>query len=111
MPHEVLTRCEGGWSLTVHVQPGARRDEIAGIHGDALKIRLRAAPVEGRANDALVTYLAALLDVPRQSLEIRSGQTARRKVVRLPGLPAERLARALGVSIPPPPASSPGASR
>jgi len=70
-----------GCVLTVHVQPGAKRTEIVGEHGDALKIRLAAPPVDGKANEALLSYLAEKLSVGRRAVELRSGMTSRRKVV------------------------------
>lgn len=75
-----------GCLLAVHVQPGARRTEIVGEHGDALKIRLAAPPVDGKANEALLSYLAEKLSVGRRAVELRSGMTSRRKTVAI-GLP------------------------
>lgn len=69
--------------LVLHVQPGAARTQVAGAHGDALKIRLAAPPVEGRANDALRRYLAAAFGVPLRQVTIERGETSRRKVVRV----------------------------
>lgn len=71
--------------LALHVQPGARRTELAGRHGDALKIRLAAPPVDGKANAALLAYLAERLNLPKSAVTLRSGQAARRKVVALRG--------------------------
>ena len=111
MSRPPLARGRDGWILNVQVQPRARRDELAGIHGDALKIRLRAPPVEGKANDALIAFLADLLGVPRRELAIGSGATARRKTVRLPEMSAGALARALGLPDASPPEPHEGASR
>ncbi|MCC7325581.1 MAG: YggU family protein [Burkholderiales bacterium] len=69
--------------LTLHVQPGAARTEVAGMHGDALKIRLAAPPVEGRANDALRRYLADAFGVAWRDVIIERGETSRRKIVRI----------------------------
>ena len=71
--------------LTLHVQPGAARTEVAGEHGDALKIRLAAPPVEGRANDALLRYLADAFGVPLRNVTLLRGATSRTKVVRIEG--------------------------
>ena len=65
--------------LEVHVQPGAKRTELAGLHGGRLKIRLAARAVEGAANRALVEFLAVLLDAPRRGVVIEAGETSRRK--------------------------------
>lgn len=72
-----------GCSFTVHVVPRSHRDAVVGLYGDALKVRLKAPPVEGRANRALQEFLADQLEVPRQAVEILSGHTSRRKVVRV----------------------------
>ncbi len=82
-----------GWARTVpgalilelHVQPGASRTQVAGLHGHALKIRLAARPVDGAANAELVRFLAEAFDVPRRDVTIESGETSRRKRVRVAG--------------------------
>lgn len=74
--------------LTLHIQPGAKRTEVAGVHGEALKIRLNAPPVEGKANEALIAYLARQLDIPRARVLLEAGQTSRAKRVRLVGVDA-----------------------
>lgn len=78
-----LREREGGATLTLHIQPGARRSEIAGIHGDALKIRLAAPPVDGKANAALIEFVAERLGLPRSAVLLKSGQTSRRKVLEI----------------------------
>lgn len=75
--------------LTLHVQPGARRTEVAGVHGDALKIRLAAPPVEGKANAALLRYLAEAFGVPQRAVTLVRGETSRQKTVRI-AAPRER---------------------
>jgi hypothetical protein len=72
-------------TLTLHVQPGAKRSEIAGLHGEALKIRLAAPPIEGRANEALLKFIAGLFDVPLRQVELRQGEQSRHKVVAIVG--------------------------
>lgn len=69
--------------LILHIQPGAKRNEVVGMHGDALKIRLAAPPVDGQANDALIRFLAIAFGVPMRNVTIISGQTSRRKRVRI----------------------------
>jgi uncharacterized protein (TIGR00251 family) len=69
--------------LTLHVQPGARRTEIAGTHGGALKVRLAAPPVDGKANALLLRFLAAAFAVPLCQVTLLRGETARQKVVRV----------------------------
>lgn len=72
--------------FVVHVVPRARASEIAGRHGDAIRIRLAAPPVDGAANDELVRFLAERLGVPRSAVTIASGASARRKAVEVAGL-------------------------
>jgi len=72
-------------SLTLHVQPGAKRTEISGLHGEALKIRLAAPPIEGRANEALLRFVADTFDVPLRQVELRQGGQSRHKVVLVTG--------------------------
>jgi uncharacterized protein (TIGR00251 family) len=89
----------GSIRFTVRVQPRASRSEIVGVHGDALKVRLSAPPVDGAANAALVELLAAALAVSRASVRIVAGETSRSKLVEVNGVNVEnirRLARASG---------------
>lgn len=71
--------------LVLHVQPGAKRSEIAGLHGDALKIRLAAPPVEGRANEALLRFIADRFDVPVRQVVLKQGAQSRHKTVLVSG--------------------------
>jgi len=79
---------EDGQGVTIAVQviPRARRAEVAGEHGDALKVRVPAPPVEGAANEALIAFLAQALGVRRRDISLLSGEHARRKLVRIQGL-------------------------
>lgn len=72
-------------TLTLHIQPGAKRSELAGLHGEALKIRLAAPPVDGRANEALLKFVAGLFDVPVRQVELKQGAQSRHKVVAITG--------------------------
>jgi hypothetical protein len=72
-------------TLTLHVQPGAKRTEVADLHGDALKIRLAAPPVEGRANEALLKFIAESFGVPLRQVELKQGGQSRHKVVAITG--------------------------
>lgn len=73
----------------VHVQPRASRSEVVGTHGAALKVRLLAPPVDGAANEALVSLLAKELGVPRRDVRIVQGATSRAKVVEIDGTTAD----------------------
>ena len=69
--------------LKVHVQPNAKRSEICGLHGDALKVRVAAQPAGGRANEALVAILAGALGVPKSRVRVVKGAASRHKTVLL----------------------------
>lgn len=84
-----------GVVLTLHVQPGAKKTEIAGTHGDALKIRLAAPPVDGKANAALIEFLAAKVRLGRTAVTLVAGESSRAKRVRIAGLSAETARTAL----------------
>ena len=88
--------------ISVTVSPGAARSELVGRHGDGWKARVAAPPERGRANEALVELLAKALGVPRSTVRVVSGQSAKAKVVEVDGLAAEdvelRLARPLSSS-------------
>ena len=73
--------------LEVVVSPRASRTRIMGVHDDRLKIQLAAPPADGRANKALVKFLADTLDIPKAQIEIVSGATSTRKTVRLSQVP------------------------
>jgi len=74
-------RVPDGWLLAIHARPGAKRTEVAGLHGDALKLRVAAPPAEGRANDELLAFLAEALGVSRKSVTVVKGGASRRKTV------------------------------
>ena len=76
---------DGSVILTLHIQPGAKKTEITGLHGEALKIRLAAPPVDGKANAALIAFLAKACGVSKSAVELVSGDTCRAKRVRVTG--------------------------
>ena len=76
----------GGVLLALHAQPGARRDEVAGLHGDRLRVRTTAPPADGKANERLLALVAAAFGLRRRDVELVSGATSRRKDVLLSGL-------------------------
>jgi uncharacterized protein (TIGR00251 family) len=69
--------------LTIHAQPGAKKTEAAGLHGEALKIRLAARPVEGAANTELIEFFAAEFGVAKRDVELIAGAQGRQKRVRI----------------------------
>ena len=76
---------EGGWDLELRIQPGARRSEVVGALGSALKVRVTAPADGGKANAELVQFLAQKLDVPRRAVAVIRGAHSRTKTVRVTG--------------------------
>ena len=72
-------------TLILHVQPGAKKTSVAGLHGDALKIRLAAPPIEGRANEALLRFIADFFKVPLRNVQLKQGEQSRHKRVEVSG--------------------------
>ena len=87
----------GSVTFAVKVHPRTKKDAITGEIGDALKVSLTAPPLEGRANEACIEFLANLLKVPRSSVTIASGLTGRNKVIRVATLSAEEVKARLTV--------------
>jgi uncharacterized protein (TIGR00251 family) len=79
----------GRISVSLYVQPGAKRTEVQGLHGDALKIRLAAPPIDGRANQELTRFLAAAFKVPLRNVHLVSGETSRQKRFHIDGSTVE----------------------
>ena len=75
------TALAGGVRLAVQITPNAKKTEVIGVLDDALKLKLQAQPIEGKANDALVKFLAAALAVPKSAVTITHGHTNKRKLV------------------------------
>lgn len=71
--------------INLYIQPGAKHTEIAGFHGEALKIRLQAPPIEGRANEALFKFIAQLFAVPMRQIELKRGDKSRHKTLIITG--------------------------
>jgi len=92
-----IQKTPAGVTFAIKVQPRARRNAIVGQLGDALKISLTAPPVDGRANEACVTFFADLLRVQRASISIVSGQNSRNKVIRVAGISAQETRERLGI--------------
>ncbi len=85
-----------GATFAVKVHPRAKKNAVAGEIGDALKLALTAPPVEGKANDACVAFLAEVLGVSRSSITIVAGETSRQKVIRVAGMTAAAIRERLG---------------
>jgi uncharacterized protein (TIGR00251 family) len=80
-----------GVTFAVKVHPRAKKNAITRELGDALTVSLPAPPIDGKANEACIEFFARLLEVPRSSVTIASGQTTRQKVIRVTGLSAEEV--------------------
>jgi uncharacterized protein (TIGR00251 family) len=72
---------QGVWTLEIHVQPGAKISEVAGEHGDRLKIKISAPPADNAANRALIEFIAETAGVPRSRVKLVRGQTSRLKTL------------------------------
>ncbi len=87
----------GGVRVAVQITPNAKKTEVVGVHDDALKLKLQAQPIEGRANEALVKFLASRLSVPKSAVTITHGHTNKRKLVEVKGaVTVDEVVRALG---------------
>ena len=99
----MLREAPGGVTLAVRAQPGAKKTAIAGVYGEGdaaqLKVAVKAPPVEGRANDALVAFLAETFGIPKRSVELVSGELSRSKVFLLRGVSAGRAKSIIARSI------------
>jgi hypothetical protein len=86
----MLRSTAAGVTLAVHAQPGAKRTAITGVYGDRaaaqLKIAVHAQPLEGRANQALISFLAETFDMPKNAVELTTGELSRSKVFLLRGV-------------------------
>lgn len=81
--------------LSIRLIPRSKNTEFGGMRGDAVVVRVKAPPVEGAANAALIEFLARTFDVPRQAIQIRSGETSRLKRVAIAGVTADAVRAAL----------------
>jgi uncharacterized protein (TIGR00251 family) len=94
-----LKQHANGVTFAVRVHPKARRNQISGILGDALKLELSAVPVEGRGNEACIRFFADFLKVPRASITIAAGVRSRKKVIRVTGISALAVESALATAL------------
>jgi len=97
MPEELAVRdtVNGGCTVAVRVHPGAKRNAIAGIHAGALKISITAPATDGRANEAVIAFIAEWLRIPRARVSLVSGGTNRSKTLRIEGKSAAEVQAAL----------------
>jgi uncharacterized protein (TIGR00251 family) len=90
---------DDGCTLSVRVHPGARTNAVTGTHDGALRLSLTAPPTGGRANEALIAYLAGRLRLPRARISLVQGQTNRSKTLRIAGLSAAEAEAALSPDV------------
>lgn len=88
-----------GCTLSVRVHPGARKNAITGVHDEAIKISLTATPTDGRANEALIAFLADSLRLPKSRISLLTGQTSRTKLIRIAGRNAAEVQAVLSPAI------------
>jgi uncharacterized protein (TIGR00251 family) len=86
-----------GVEVAVHVQPRSKKSEIAGIHGESLKLRVTAPPVDDAANQAVTEYFARLLGIPKSRVQILSGLKSRAKTILIRGVSLAQVQSAIGV--------------
>jgi uncharacterized protein len=84
-----LQNSANGILLHLQIQPQARRNEVAGVHGDRLKIRIAAPPVDGKANEEVLRFLRKQLNIPLSNLELVRGETSRAKDILCMGITSE----------------------
>ena len=95
MAAEYLSETPEGVILNVRAQPRSSRSGIDGLLGDAVKVRIRCAPVDGKANKELVETLADAFDLPKSAVVFKSGETSKTKRILLRGLTVERVRAAI----------------
>lgn len=97
IPEGMLLNTDGGILLKLRVHPGAKRSAVNGIFGNSLKVDLQAPPVDGKANTALLKFLAGQLSLPKAAVTLKSGETSRDKVVKITGTTPEKIINLLGL--------------
>jgi len=92
-----LSEKDGNLTIEIKVVPRASKSEIAGIEGDCLKVRLKAAPVEGEANSELIALFHKLLKIPRENIVIKRGSASKHKSLLIKGISTEEVLKTLSV--------------
>ncbi|MCK5071520.1 MAG: YggU family protein [Desulfocapsa sp.] len=82
---------DGRLLLRIYVQPRASRNKFVGMYGDAMKLSITAPPVDGKANAAVISFLASFLKLKKKNIEIRSGLQSRNKTILIDGLSEEKI--------------------
>lgn len=92
-----IKTAKDGVVLSIHLTPRASRDAVDGLHGDALKVKIKAPPVDGKANAYLLAFLAEQLGVAKSSVSLERGETSREKTVLVRGKTETDVIRSLGM--------------
>jgi uncharacterized protein len=92
---EFVKDVSDGCTVNVRVQPGAKRDAVIGIHANAVKVTLSAPPLDGKANEALIAFIAERLRLPRARVALVTGAASRSKMLRITGKSAAEVKAAL----------------
>jgi uncharacterized protein (TIGR00251 family) len=93
---------EAATIFKIHLLPRASRDEICGLQGDAIKVKVTAPPIEGRANMALQRFIAEKLHLASSQVEIMAGKRSREKILKVSGISRAEVEKALGILLPAP---------
>lgn len=84
-----------GCIVELHIQPQARKNEIIGLYNDKLKVKISAPPIDGKANQFLIEFLAEVLNVSKSSIRLLKGESSRQKQFLIRGLPPSQVEEAL----------------
>lgn len=95
-----LTEKSGCLFINIHLQPRASKNEIVGIHGDSLKVRLTSPPVEGAANSHVIEFFAKRLGIQKSNITIVSGEKSRHKTLKIEGITGSKASSIIGIDIP-----------
>ena len=93
-----IKTAKDGVVISIHLSPRASRDAVDGLHGDALKVKIKAPPVDGKANAYLLVFLAKTLGVPTSSVSLERGETSREKTVMVRGVSEPEIKVRLGLA-------------
>ncbi|MEZ4459602.1 MAG: DUF167 domain-containing protein [bacterium] len=94
---EPITDTDEGCAIQVYAAPRSSRSKIVGLHDGRVKIQISAPPVDGAANDALIRFLAEVLNVPRAQVALTNGHGSKRKTLEVSGVTAEQATSAMGL--------------
>ena len=99
MKYPFLAETKKGVAINLHVVPKASKTAMNGTHGDSLKLRVQAPPVDGKANKAVIAYLSSLFSIPKSDVVLKSGASSRKKTFILKGITLDQAQRILGNKI------------